>query len=140
MNEWEGGMEGMPEEQSEQTASPEVDYSEQLQVISGDLKYLRDYIETNQDSFPNYSQDLFDMKTILNEINGKLVVPDESNRSADSDALSLISADISEMKEILLQSNVQSQSLYNVSISAMCGIGILIGVVCSLIFSNFVRH
>lgn len=130
----------MPEEQSEQTASPEVDYSEQLQVISGDLKYLRDYIETNQDSFPNYSQDLFDMKTILNEINGKLVVPDESNRSADSDALSLISADISEMKEILLQSNVQSQSLYNVSISAMCGIGILIGVVCSLIFSNFVRH
>lgn len=80
------------------------------------------------------------MKTILNEINGKLVVPDESNKSADSDALSLISADISEMKEILLQSNVQSQSLYNVSISAMCGIGILIGVVCSLIFSNFVRH
>lgn len=131
----------MPEtEQSEPIASPEADYSEQLQAISDDLKYLKDYIEINQDSFPNYSQGLFDMKTILNEINGKLVVPDESNRSADSDALSLISADISEMKEILLQSNVQSQSLYNVSISVMCGIGILIGVVCSLIFSNFVRH
>ena len=130
----------MPEEQLEQTVSPETDYSEQLQVISEDLKYLRDYVEMNQESFPDYSQDLSDIKTVMQEINGKLVVQDENSTVAENDVLTTLSADIKEIKEALLQSNVQTASAYNVSIYTMCGIGILIGAVCAHIFSSFFKH
>lgn len=128
----------MPETETP-VASPEaVDYTQQLEDISANLTYLKTYFE-NASTTPAYEQRLLDIASKLDEISGKMVVNDDGV-GAEITEISVISADLKEVKQVLSKGNEQTYGIYNATILSFCGLGVLIGVICALIFSNFVRH
>lgn len=80
----------------------------------------------------DYSSDLEDIKTLLRDLNKETSV---STESENVDILQELQSLSKEVKSV----SIASQNIQTISIPVMCGIGILIGCVCALIFSNFFR-
>lgn len=80
----------------------------------------------------DYSSDLEDIKSLLLDLNK------ETSATSDTENVEVLDILESINKEVKSVS-IASQNVQAVSIPVMCGIGIIIGCICGLIFSNFLR-
>lgn len=121
-----------------------------IEVFREDLTAIRQFLE--EDKEPVYQEDFLKTQEFLQEILKRLP---EQKKSEEPNPLQEKNAELqtkflelhtktSELSaEILVQTNntnLYMSNLQNIGIAVMVGLGILIGVVCALIFSNYLKH
>lgn len=84
--------------------------------------------ETRKD----YSSDLEDIKSLLQDLNKETSVTSDTE---NVEVLEMLESINKEVKSV----SISSQNVQTISIPIMCGIGIVIGCICGLVFTNFFR-
>lgn len=80
----------------------------------------------------DYSSDLDEIKSLLRDLNK------ETSTTSDTENVEVLEMLESINKEVKSVS-ISSQNVQTISIPIMCGIGIVIGCICGLVFTNFFR-
>lgn len=80
----------------------------------------------------DYSSDLDEIKSLLRDLNKETSVTSDTG---NAEVLDLLESINKEVKSV----SISSQNIQTISIPIMCGIGIVIGCICGLIFTNFFR-
>lgn len=105
-----------------------VDYTEYLKQISEDVAFLQEQAAKDLESSPAYEAQLQDVIALLTELKENK----QNNDSLDNGQLSALVVAVQGMEKSVTD-------VLNVNSFMLCGIGLLIGVICALIFSRFVR-
>lgn len=89
-------------------------------------------LETEAPIVKDYSSDLEEIKVLLRDLNKETSA---SSESENVEVLEMLKSINKEVKSV----SIASQNLQSISIPIMCGIGIVIGCICGLVFTNFFR-
>lgn len=110
--------------------------NENLVQIAQDIAFLRQYAEQQEEQKQNpvYDKQFNDTKVLLQQIYGEL---EKQNISAKSD---ISSSELTQLASDVQKINTHVQNIENITIPFLVGFGLVIGVLCALIFSNFARH
>lgn len=117
-----------------------VDYSSYLQNIQDDISQVRVLYENLQTvENPDYYSKINDVYEVLISIQELLTISSGEDNKAETQTVSMVQLDESSMK-VLKEINSHTLNAENWLIAIAVGVGLVFGVICTLIFSNFVRH
>lgn len=112
----------MPENENQ------VDYTECLDRISEDVAFLRESVTQDSEKAPVYEAQLQEVVTLLTEMKES----GQGKNALDGEQLSALSVSVERIGE-------KVTDVSNVNAGILCGIGLMMGLVCACIFSRFVH-